>query len=157
MKPEEAPEILLVEDEAVDIELTLRAFAKACVRNRVHVARDGAEALNFVFCTGSYAHRKFDSPAQVVLLDLKLPKVPGLDVLRRMKADARTRNIPVVVLSSSDRDRDIEESRRLGAETYIVKPVNFESFSAITPQLRLCWALEKTPEGELAGAAKTRM
>ncbi|HVV02007.1 MAG TPA: response regulator [Verrucomicrobiae bacterium] len=147
-KPETLPEIVLVEDEPGDIELTLRAFRKARVRNPVRVLRDGAEALDFLLCAGAYSQRKFNPPPQVVLLDLNLPRVQGLEVLRRLKSDPQTRPIPVVVLSVSERNRDIEESRRLGAETYIVKPVNFVSFSAVTPQLKLCWTLEKHPEEE---------
>ena len=136
-------DILLVEDEPCDVEMTLRAFKTACLRNNIQVVRDGAEALEFVFCTGAFSNRKIENPPQVILLDLNLPKISGLDVLRRIKADTRTRNIPVVVLTASERNRDIDESRRLGAESYIVKPVNFRSLSEVTPQLSLCWALLK--------------
>jgi CheY-like chemotaxis protein len=143
-KPGEGLEdILLVEDEPGDVEMTLRAFKTACLTNRVQVARDGAEALDFLFCTGAYSHRKIENMPQVILLDLNLPKISGLEVLRRIKADPRTRNIPVVVLTASERNRDIEESRRLGVESYIVKPVSFRNLSEVTPQLRLCWALLK--------------
>ena len=137
---DELPEILLVEDEPADVELTLSAFKQACLSNRVQVVRDGAEALDFLFCTGPYKNRKPNQP-QVILLDLKLPKIDGLEVLRRIKADSRTRGIPVAVLSGSERGYDIEESKRLGAETYIVKPVDFQRFSRVTPNLKLCWAL----------------
>jgi len=142
-KPEAAKirDILLVEDNPDDVEMTLRAFKSASVANPVCVARDGALALDFLFCTGAYEERKSEPPPHVVLLDLYLPKVNGLEVLRRMKADSRTQAIPVVVLTASERDRDIDESRRLGAESYIVKPVDFLSFTQVTPQLKLSWSL----------------
>ena len=140
---DELPEILLVEDEPADVELTLSAFKQACLTNRVQVVRDGAEALDFLFCTGTYKLRRPNLQPQAILLDLNLPKINGLEVLRRIKADSRTRGIPVAVLSGSDRGYDIEESKRLGAETYIVKPVDFQRFSRVTPNLRLCWALIK--------------
>jgi two-component system response regulator len=105
--------------------------------------RDGAAALNFLFGTGEYAHRERSSRPQMVLLDLNLPKVSGLEVLRRIKADPRTRSIPVVVLTASKQDRDITTSKRLGAEACIVKPVDFQNLSEVTPQLSLQWALVK--------------
>jgi len=134
-------DILIVEDNRSDVELTLRAFRKAHITNPVHVVHDGAEALDFLFCLGRYAERKIEDRPQVVLLDLNLPRIKGLEVLRRIKSDERTRMIPVIILTVSQRDRDIRECRRLGAETYIVKPVNFHSFSQATPQLCLRWAL----------------
>ena len=136
-------EILLVEDEATDVELTLNAFKNACLKNRVHVVRDGPDALEFLFATGAYAGRANEALPELVLLDLKLPRMSGLEVLRRIKGDARTRSVPVAVLSGSDRNRDVEESKRLGAETYIVKPVDFHRLTQVTPQLQLCWALIK--------------
>ena len=136
-------DILLVEDNPDDIDLTLRAFKSASVANPVRVARDGAEALDFLFCTGAYSERKTEPPPHVVLLDLNLPKINGLEVLRRLKADSRTEAIPVVMLTASERDRDIDESRRLGAENYIVKPVDFHRFTQVTPQLKLSWSLVK--------------
>jgi len=136
-------DILLVEDNPDDVEMTVRAFKTACVANPVRVARDGAEALDFLFCTGAFVERKSEPAPHVVLLDLNLPKVNGLEVLRRLKADSRTLSIPVVVLTASERDRDIDESRRLGAESYIVKPVDFHSFTQVTPQLKLSWSLVK--------------
>ena len=139
-------EILLVEDNPRDVKLTLRAFAKAQITNPLHVVSDGAEALDFLFATGSYAHRWEDCQPKVILLDLNLPKISGLEVLRRIKADQRTQHIPVVILTISNRDRDINESRRLGAEAYIVKPVEFQNFSKITPRLSLAWMLVK-PNG----------
>lgn len=136
-------DILLVEDNPDDVELTLRAFKSASVANPVRVARDGVEALDILFCTGAYLEQKSEPPPHVVLLDLDLPKMNGLEVLRRLKADSRTQTIPVVVLTASERDRDIDESRRLGAESYIVKPVDFHRFTQVTPQLKLSWSLVK--------------
>ena len=134
-------DILLVEDNADDVELTLQAFREMRIANRVQVVADGEMALNYLFCTGAYADRAGEDPPQVILLDLQLPKISGLEVLRRIKRDSRTRNIPVIVLTASQKSQDIAESRRLGAQTYIVKPVDFYNFSQVTPQLRLQWAL----------------
>jgi CheY-like chemotaxis protein len=139
-------EILLVEDDPQDVKLTKRAFEKAHIANPVHVVSDGVEALDFLLATGSYAHRREDCHPKVILLDLNLPKISGLEVLRRIKADQRTRHIPVIILTVSNRDRDINESRRLGAEAYIVKPVEFQNFSEVTPRLSLSWMLVK-PDG----------
>jgi len=140
---EDVAEILLVEDEPSDVELTLRAFKNACLTNPVHVARDGAQALEFLFGTGSSRNRAPGALPELVLLDLKLPKVNGLEVLRRIKAEPRTRSIPVAILTGSEWTRDFEECKRLGAETYIVKPVDFQRLSRVTPQLRCCWTLLK--------------
>jgi CheY-like chemotaxis protein/DNA-binding XRE family transcriptional regulator len=140
---DELVDILLVEDNPDDVHLTLAALKEAKITNRIHVVRDGAAALDFLFCTGKYAHRKPDDRPQVVLLDLGLPRVSGLEVLRRMKADARTRSIPVVVLTASRHDRDVLASKQLGTQAYIVKPVDFQNLSEITPQLSLHWALLK--------------
>ena len=142
---EKSIEILLVEDNPDDVELTLHAFQKHNLVNYVHVVRDGAEALNFLFCTGAYKDRRIESSPSLVLLDLKLPKVDGLEVLRRMKADPRNRMIPVVMLTSSREDRDITESYRLGVNSYIVKPVNFEQFTEAVRQLGLYWLLLNQP------------
>lgn len=126
---ENAVEILLVEDNPNDVELTLHAIRKNHISNRIHVVRDGAEALEFIFCTGAYAERKIQETPKVILLDLKLPKVDGLEVLQRIKADPRTRATPVVVLTSSREERDVVESYRLGVNSYIVKPVDFKKFT----------------------------
>ncbi|HTU00773.1 MAG TPA: response regulator [Candidatus Sulfotelmatobacter sp.] len=134
-----AIEILLVEDNPQDLELALRALKKANLANRIQVARDGAEALDFVFCQGIHANREIDNGPRVILLDLKLPKVDGLEVLRRIKADARTRNIPVVVLTSSKEQRDLVDSYRLGVNSYIVKPVNFDQFASAVKELGMYW------------------
>ena len=134
-------EILLVEDNPHDIGLTLHAFRKHNLTNRIHVVRDGAEALDYVFCSGAYASRKKDDGPKVILLDLKLPKVDGLEVLRRIKADPTTSMIPVVVMTSSREERDLIESYRLGVNSYIVKPVNFENFSAAVAEIGHYWLL----------------
>ena len=139
----DAVEILLVEDDPHDVDLTTRAFEKAGITNPLHVVSDGVEALDFLFATGSYAHRWEDRYPRVILLDLNLPKIDGLEVLRRIKADQRTQKIPVIILTVSNRDRDITECRRLGAETYIVKPVEFHNFSEVTSNLSLAWTLVK--------------
>lgn len=138
-------DILLVEDDADDAELTLQAFKKARFTNRVRVVKDGAEALDYVFCRGSYVGRSPERRPQIIMLDLNLPKVSGLEVLRRIKSDRRTRAIPVVILTVSQDNYDIAECRRLGAENYIVKPVDFQSLSRATPPLKLNWALLKPP------------
>jgi CheY-like chemotaxis protein len=143
-EPNKLRDILLVEDNPDDVELTLRAFKSACVANPVRVARDGLEALDFLFCTGAYAERKSEPSPHVILLDLNLPKLDGLEVLRRLKTDPRTHSIPVIVLTVSERNRDIDESRRLGADGYIVKPVDFQRFTQVTPQLKLSWSLVKS-------------
>ena len=142
---ERAIEILLVEDDPNDVELTLHSLAKAHVTNQIHVVRDGAEALEFIFGTGEYANRDIQNSPKVVLLDLKLPKVGGLEVLRRIKGDERTRTIPVVVLTSSREEPDIAESYRLGVNSYITKPVDFEQFSEAVRQLGLYWVVLNEP------------
>jgi CheY-like chemotaxis protein/DNA-binding XRE family transcriptional regulator len=134
-------EILLVEDNPRDIELALRALRQARLANLIRVARNGAEALDYLFCTGHHADRKPQDRPHLVLLDLKLPRVDGLNVLQRLKSDRRTRQIPVVVLTVSEQSRDISEARRLGAEAYIVKPVDFQRLSKVTPELNLSWRL----------------
>ncbi|SRR5581483_862882 len=134
-------EILLVEDNPRDVQLTLHAFEKARITNPVHVAGDGAEALDFLFGTGRYRKRAEMEPPQIILLDLNLPKKSGLEVLREIKANKRTQDIAVIVLTASTRDRDISECRRLGADKYIVKPVGFQNFSEVTPHFQFDWAL----------------
>ena len=134
-------DILLVEDNLADVELTLHAFKQAKITNPIHVVHDGAEALDRLFCRGPYADHEVENRPQLVLLDLNLPKVSGLEVLRRIKRDEQTRTIPVIVLTSSRRDRDMGECHRLGAQAYIVKPVDFVNFSKVTPKLSLRWAL----------------
>ena len=138
-------EILLVEDNPSDVELTLHSLRSSNLTNHIEVVRDGAEALDFIFCTGSYADRYADNVPNVILLDLKLPKVDGLEVLQRIKSDPRTRKIPVVVLTSSREDRDIVDSYQLGVNSYIVKPVDFEQFTAAVRQIGLYWRLLNQP------------
>ena len=134
-------EILLVEDNPNDVELTLRALTKHNLANKVHVVKDGAEALEYIFANGSYAQRKVEDHPKVILLDLKLPKVDGLEVLRRIKSDERTKVIPVVVLTSSKEERDLVESYKLGANSYITKPVDFDKFVESVSELGLYWLL----------------
>jgi CheY-like chemotaxis protein/DNA-binding XRE family transcriptional regulator len=133
-------DFLLVEDDVNDAELTLEAFKRARLTNRVHIVRDGAAALDYLFFRGEYEHRPDAGPA-MILLDLNLPKIHGIEVLRRIKADERTRSICVVVLTMSRDDEHIREALQLGADAYITKPVDFQNFSAVTPQLDLHWML----------------
>ncbi len=144
-KSGEGVELLIVEDSPQDLELALRALKKANFTNKIHVARDGAEALDFIFGGGSYAGRKPEEAPRLILLDLKLPKVDGLEVLLRVKSDPRTRSIPVVMLTSSREQNDIVESYRLGVNSYIVKPVNFERFANAVGDLGLYWLLLNEP------------
>jgi two-component system response regulator len=134
-------EILLVEDNPADAELTLRALRKNNLANHIHLARDGEEALDFLFCRGAQAARTFEAGPDLILLDLKLPKVDGLEVLKEVKADARTRPIPVVILTSSKEERDLVSSYRLGVNSYIQKPVNFAEFQEVVRQLGMYWLL----------------
>jgi two-component system, response regulator len=135
----ESKVILLVEDNPDDEALTLRAFAKSNIANQVIVVRDGVEALDFLFGTGSHAGRDLRVQPQIILLDLKLPKLDGLEVLRRMRADDRTTLLPVVILTSSKEEQDIIQSYRLGANSYIRKPVDFLQFIEAVRQLGLYW------------------
>lgn len=138
--------ILLVEDNPDDVELTLRAFSRSRVANTIVVARDGQEALDYLFGTGEHSDRSPLDLPEVVLLDLKLPKVDGLEVLRRVRADARTRRLPVVMLTSSNEERDIVSSYDLGANSFVRKPVDFGQFAAAAQQLGLYWlVLNESP------------
>lgn len=138
-------EILLVEDNPHDVELTLRALKQRNLANHVYVVEDGAEALDFLFSAGQYEDRDVNGNPKVVFLDLKLPKVDGMEVLRRMRADDRTKNIPVVVVTSSNEERDLIQSYDLGANSYIVKPVDFESFMEAVSELGCYWLLLNSP------------
>jgi two-component system response regulator len=138
-------EILLVEDNPNDVELTLRALKKRNLANKVHVVKDGAEALEFIFGTGTYAERNINQIPKVILLDLKLPKVDGLEVLRIVKSDERTKVIPVVVLTSSKEESDLVESYKLGANSYITKPVDFDKFAQTVSEMGLYWLLVNQP------------
>ena len=141
-------EILLVEDNANDEMLAMRAFQNQKIVNHVHVVRDGAEALEFIFCTGAYADRSIENP-KVILLDLRLPHVSGIEVLRQIRSDPRTRLIPVVMLTASSEERDLIESYQLGVNSYIVKPVDFEQFSETARQLGYYWLLVNKQPHEL--------
>jgi two-component system response regulator len=132
-------EILLVEDNPDDLEMTLHALREGNVANRIQVVRDGAEALDFIFCQGAFAARKMESGPRMILLDLKLPKVDGKEVLVRIKSDVRTRKIPVIMLTSSKEQNDVVESYDLGVNSYIVKPVDFERFVTAVQQLGMYW------------------
>jgi two-component system response regulator len=132
-------DLLLVEDNPQDLELALLALRRANPLIRIHIARDGAEAIDYVFCEGSYAARSITDIPGVIFLDLKLPKVDGLDVLMRIKSDPRTSIIPVVVLTSSSEQRDLVESYQLGVNSYIVKPVNYERYTDAVRELGLYW------------------
>lgn len=136
-------DILLIEDNRYDAELTIEALKRAGLANTVHIARDGVEALEYLF-DETHAGGSKATP-RLILLDLNLPRISGLEVLQRLKSDQRTAGIPVVVLTASRTDRDIAECRRLGAKSYIVKPVNFHNLSEVTPQLNLCWLLLQNP------------
>lgn len=138
-------EILVVEDNPQDLELMLRALRASKISNRIQIARDGAEAIEFIFCEGAHATRRIEDGPKLVLLDLKLPKVDGLEVLKRVKDDPRTKTIPVVVLTSSKEQKDVVDSYRLGVNSYIVKPVNFERFVAAVGELGLYWLLLNQP------------
>lgn len=141
MDPQNVVELLLVEDNPTDAELTLRALKKNHLANRIVLVTDGEEALDFIFARNAYRERNLQLGPKVILLDLKLPKVDGLDVLKALKGDPRTRNIPVVILTSSKEENDIVESYQLGVNSYIVKPVNFENFMEAINSLGLYWLL----------------
>jgi len=138
-------EILLVEDNPNDIKLAMHAFQSNKLANLVHVVRDGAEALEYLFCTDRYADRRIEDGPRVILLDLKLPLVDGLEVLRRVKSDPRTRMTPIVIMTSSREERDIIASYTLGVNSYIVKPVDFDQFTTAVRDLGLYWLLLNQP------------
>jgi two-component system response regulator len=138
-------EILIVEDNQQDLDLALRALRKANLTNNIHVTRDGAEALEYIFCEGPHSNRKIEDSPKLILLDLKLPKIDGLEVLQRIKSDPRTKKIPVTVLTSSKEQSDVVESYNLGVNSYIVKPVNFEQFSEAVQKLGMYWLLLNHP------------
>jgi two-component system, response regulator len=140
-----AVEILIVEDNPRDAELTLRALRKNNLANNVLLAEDGVEALDFFFCRGKYKKRDISIPPKVVLLDLKLPKVSGLEVLKAVKGDKRTSNIPIVVVTSSKEEPDMKEAYALGVNSYVVKPVDFDQFINAMSSLGLYWLLVNEP------------
>lgn len=138
-------EILLVEDNADDEELTLLTLRQHNIARNIEIVRDGAEALDYLFRTGKYANRDFENYPKVILLDLKLPKISGMEVLESLKNDSRTHNVPVVVLTSSREDPDIEHCYRLGANSYIVKPVDFDQFKNMIRNLGYYWLILNEP------------
>jgi two-component system response regulator len=153
MNPAEA-DILLVEDNADDAELAIHALRRENLANHIYIARDGEEALDFLFCRGAFTSRSFDHPPKLVLLDLKLPKVDGIEVLRQVKADPRTRAVPIVVMTSSKEERDLVSSYNLGANSYIQKPVDFEQFRETVKTVGLYWiVINQRPAGN--GATKS--
>jgi two-component system response regulator len=143
-------EILLIEDNPEDVEITLRAFQKHHLANKIHVVRDGEEALECLFDTGRYLESSACGNIKLILLDLKLPKVDGLEILQKCKADPRTRNIPVVVLTSSREERDLVQSYNFGVNSYVVKPVDFPQFTDAVSQLGLYWMLLNQVPAELS-------
>lgn len=140
-----AIEILIVEDNPRDAELTLRALQKNNLANNILIANDGADALDFFFCRGKYKKRSFTNPPKVVLLDLKLPKVNGLEILKIVKGDKRTSHIPIVVVTSSKQEPDMKEAYALGVNSYVVKPVDFDQFINAMSSLGLYWLLVNEP------------
>jgi two-component system response regulator len=138
-------EILLVDDNASDVELTVRALRRHKLANSIHIAEDGQQALDFVFCRGEYSGRSFATPPKVIFLDLKMPKVDGIDVLRAIRGDARTKSIPVVILTSSKEQRDVVEGYKLGVNAYIQKPVDFDEFRRVIEQVGMFWLVVNQP------------
>ena len=147
----ELVDVLLVEDNPDDVEITLRAFKKSRLVNRVKVVGDGVEALDYLFCRGKYESRNIADQPQLILLDLNLPKLGGMEVLRAVKANGKTRDVRVVILTVSQISWDIDECINLGVDAYIVKPVNFENLSRTTPFLNLHWALINPSEAAAQG------
>jgi two-component system, response regulator len=145
----EEADILLVEDNPTDAELTMRALKRKNLANQVVWVKDGAEALEFIFATGQFAHRDVENFPKLILLDLRMPKVDGLEVLQKIKADERTNRIPVVVLTSSQEDRDIVESYKLGVNSYVSKPVEFDDFIEAVSTLGFYWMLINNPPNSL--------
>ena len=132
-------EILLVEDNTADVEMALFALAQNHISSQIHVVRDGAEALDYLFGAGAYRGRRMEHGPKLVLLDLKLPKIDGLEVLRQIKADSRTKRVPVVVLTTSNDERDLDQAYALGANSYLVKPIDFEQFTDAVRSLGIYW------------------
>jgi CheY-like chemotaxis protein len=144
MKSEDL-EILLVEDNQDDMDLALHALKREKLANHIFVARDGEEALDFLFCRGGFAQRSFDHPPKLVLLDLKLPKVDGMEVLKQVKSDLRTKNIPIVIMTSSKEERDLVSGYNLGANSFIQKPVDFDQFRETVKSIGLYWLIINQP------------
>lgn len=138
-------DILLIEDNPDDVELAVHALRREKLANSISIARDGEEALDVIFCRGTHNDRSFQRPPKVILLDLKLPKVSGLDVLRAIKGDARTQAIPVVIMTSSREERDLVESYKLGVNAYVQKPIDFDQFRTLVKDLGLFWLVINAP------------
>jgi two-component system, response regulator len=138
-------DILLVEDNQDDMDLALHALRREKLANNIYVARDGEEALDFLFCRGAFTDRSFEQPPKLVLLDLKLPKVDGMEVLKQVKGDPRTRTIPVVIMTSSKEERDLVSGYNLGANSYIQKPVDFDQFRSTVKSVGLYWLVTNQP------------
>lgn len=145
MERVEAVDVLLVEDNPQDAELTVRAFKKSNLANNIITIDDGEEAVDFIFCRRKYANRDFIHNPKIILLDVKLPKINGLEILKKIKEDERTKSIPVVIVTSSMEDPDIKTAYELGANSYVVKPVDFESFAEAINKLGLYWLLINKP------------
>jgi two-component system response regulator len=147
MKNLDPVQILLVEDNPNDAELTMRALRKHNLANEIYVAEDGQEAIDFIFCQGKFSSRCIAMPLRVIFLDLKLPKISGLEVLKRIKSDPKTKKLPVVILTSSKEDPDVNEAYALGANGYVVKPVDFKDFIRVMNSAGLFWLLvNETPK-----------
>ncbi|MGA9544841.1 MAG: response regulator [Candidatus Sulfotelmatobacter sp.] len=152
-------DILLVDDSQDDIDLTLHALRAENLANHVFIARDGEEALDFLFCSGPHSGRSFDRPPKLVLLDLKMPKVDGMQVLKRVKSDARTKTIPVVLMTSSREERDMVSGYDLGVNSYLQKPVDFDEFRKMVKLLGLYWLVTNRPplaNGKPAAAGQAK-
>jgi len=134
-------EIVIVEDDPNDAELLVRVFRKLGVANKIVLLKDGAEALDYLFARGAYADRSVDGDPKIIILDLKLPKVNGIEVLQKIKSDERTRRVPVVVLTSSKETRDVKDAYGLGVNSYVTKPIKFEEFAKIVTELGMYWLL----------------
>jgi two-component system response regulator len=148
-------EILLIEDNPSDAELAIRELRRHKFANRIHLIGDGAEALDFIFCRGAYQHRSFYRPPKLILLDMKLPKVDGLQILAAIKQDVRTQAIPVVIMTSSSEQRDLIESYKLGANAYIQKPVDFDEFRRVIEHIGMFWlAVNRSPPPEVFGVTE---
>lgn len=145
-------DILLVEDNQDDMDLALHTLRRERLANKVFVARDGEEALDFLFCRGAFAQRSFNHPPKFVLLDLKLPKVDGIEVLKQVKSDPRTKTIPIVIMTSSKEERDLVAGYNLGANSYIQKPVDFDQFRETVKSVGLYWLVTNQPVPVSAGA-----
>jgi two-component system, response regulator len=151
MNPNEV-DILLVDDSQDDVDLTLHSLRTENLASRVFIARDGEEALDFLFCSGPHARRSFDHPPKLILLDLKLPKVDGMQVLKQLKSDSRTRTIPVVMMTSSREERDMVSGYSLGVNSYLQKPVDFDQFRKMVKLLGLYWLVTNQPPVANGGA-----